>query len=428
MKIKALVCLVTVTALLGETLPVAAPISANESKYIALTFDDGPNTTTTNEVLDLLEQYDAKATFFLIGNNINEESAVAVKRAYDMGCEIGNHSKTHSNMSSMTVEEIQAEIDYVDEKVIAITGETTRFFRPPFIDTSETMYDAIDKPFICGIDCQDYMANVTAQERADYILNGAKDGVIVLLHDASGNDQTVEALTIVMPQLIEQGYEFVTLTELFQLQGETPNESLLYSEVAKYPCDGYTLYENMFTGSLSGDNSASCWNENTILDPALLKELGTDYAIEVQCESVNPPVIALQKWSGASIWSTVKPFYYNGETACFLADDILATLDTLAVDYTDLDRMSIRPNGGTMTMTQIDILVKAEAPADETLLGDVDCDGYVRIDDVILLNRFLAEDVTIAVTDAGMRNAECDGTDTLTGEDAAAILRILAGL
>ena len=128
-----------------------------ETKLIALTFDDGPNTTTTNQVLDILEEYNAKASFFLIGTNINAESAVSVKRAYDMGMEIDNHSKTHSNMAAMSPEDIQAEIAYVDEKVIEITGEPTKFFRPPFIDTSQTMYDAIELPFICGIDCQDYM-------------------------------------------------------------------------------------------------------------------------------------------------------------------------------------------------------------------------------------------------------------------------------
>ena len=212
-----------VSMVFGDFSFTSAEAAEKETKLIALTFDDGPNTTTTNDVLDILEEYDAKASFFLIGDNINAESAVSVKRAFDMGMEIDNHSKTHSNMSKMSAEELNEEISYVDEKVKEITGEPTKFFRPPFIDVSQGMYDAIDLPFICGIDCQDYMANVTAQERADYILNGAKDGVIVLLHDAAGNQQTVDALKIVMPKLVEQGYEFVTLTELFERQGETPN-------------------------------------------------------------------------------------------------------------------------------------------------------------------------------------------------------------
>ena len=118
--------------------PVSAAAQA-EPKLIALTFDDGPNTTTTNDVLDVLEEYDAKASFFLIGVNITDESAKSVKRAYDMGMEIDNHSKTHSNMGGMAPEQIQEEIRYVDEQVYAITGEYPKFFRPPFIDTSDVM-------------------------------------------------------------------------------------------------------------------------------------------------------------------------------------------------------------------------------------------------------------------------------------------------
>ena len=85
---------------------------SQDVKYIALTFDDGPNATTTNDVIDKLEKYDIVASFFLIGNNINDESAKAVKRAYDLGCEINNHSRTHSNMTELSAEDIRAEFEY----------------------------------------------------------------------------------------------------------------------------------------------------------------------------------------------------------------------------------------------------------------------------------------------------------------------------
>ena len=86
---------------------------SQDVKYIALTFDDGPNATTTNDVIDKLEKYDIVASFFLIGNNINDESAKAVKRAYDLGCEINNHSRTHSNMTELSAEDIRAEFEYL---------------------------------------------------------------------------------------------------------------------------------------------------------------------------------------------------------------------------------------------------------------------------------------------------------------------------
>ncbi|MGN0642655.1 MAG: polysaccharide deacetylase family protein [Huintestinicola sp.] len=182
---------------------------------VALTFDDGPNITTTMEVLDVLEEYGVRGSFFLVGNNITDSSAEAVKRAYDMGCEIDNHSKTHSDMTKMTPEEISAEIDYVNEKVMDITGEGTKFFRPPYIAVNSTMYDAIDMPFICGAGCNDWDDKVSAEDRVERTLKQVKDGTIILLHDMQGNSKTVEALKTIIPALQEEGYEFVTVSELF---------------------------------------------------------------------------------------------------------------------------------------------------------------------------------------------------------------------
>ena len=190
-----------------------------EKKYIALTFDDGPNTTTTNEVLDVLEQYGIKGSFFLIGNNINDESAKSVKRAYDMGCDIGNHSKSHPYMNELSVEEIESEIDYVNDKIVEITGEEPKFFRPPYIAINNTMYDTIDLTFIAGFGCNDWDDKVTAERRAKVIIRQAQDGGIILLHDAQGNSKTVEALHTIIPELQAQGYEFVTLSELFEIKG-----------------------------------------------------------------------------------------------------------------------------------------------------------------------------------------------------------------
>lgn len=164
-----------------DTSGIAGPTTeetemSEEVKYIALTFDDGPNSTTTNEVIDKLEKYGIVASFFLVGNNIDDESAKAVKRAYDLGCEIDNHSRTHSNMTELSAEEIKAEYDYTDGKVYEITGEHTKFFRPPYIAVHQIMFDNIDVPFIAGIGANDWEDRVTAEMRARMILKQAKDG------------------------------------------------------------------------------------------------------------------------------------------------------------------------------------------------------------------------------------------------------------
>lgn len=200
---------------------------------IAITFDDGPNATTTMEILDVLEKYQVRASFFLIGTNINDESAKSVKRAYDLGCDIENHSKTHSYMDKMTADEIKDEVAYVNDKVKEITGTTPKFFRPPYIAVNNTMYDNIDMTFISGYGCNDWEDRVTAEYRAKYLEKKAADGVIFLLHDAEGNLKTVEALDKAIPILLEKGFQFATISELFELKGVeiSGTDTNIYSEL-----------------------------------------------------------------------------------------------------------------------------------------------------------------------------------------------------
>ena len=365
--------------LLISAVPTITANAEAEPKLLALAFDDGPNTTTTNEVLDVLDKYNAKATFFLIGLNINDESAKSVKRAYDMGMEIANHSRTHNSMMNMTPDEIKAEIDYVDEKVEAITGEKTKCFRPPFIGVSQTMYENIDIPFIYGADTQDYMEQVDVDERVEKILKNAKDGTIYLMHDSAGNDQTVEALKIALPKLVEQGYEFVTISELFERQGETPKKNILYSSVTKYPCKGYSLYQEIDSG-----------NDKISLDMATLKKLGDAYAVELNYVSStgNPPVIALQRWtSEPSLWHAVQPSYFNGDKAVFLASDIQSAFDELGIGYSDIDGISISAYGDDLTASDIKLLVNSGSK--ESVRGDVNADGELNVSDLVLLQKWL---------------------------------------
>ncbi len=200
---------------------------------IAITFDDGPNATTTMEVLDILEKYQVRASFFLIGTNINDESAKSVKRAFDLGCDIENHSKTHSYMDKMTADEIKDEVAYVNDKVKEITGTTPKFFRPPYIAVNSTMYDNIDMTFISGYGCNDWDDKVTAEYRAKYLEKKAADGVIFLLHDAEGNSKTVEALDKAIQILLEKGFQFATISELFELKGVeiSGTDTNIYSEL-----------------------------------------------------------------------------------------------------------------------------------------------------------------------------------------------------
>lgn len=208
-----------------------------DKPVVALTFDDGPNTVTTVQVLNKLEEYGVTASFFLVGTNITDETKNIVKRAYDMGCEIDSHSKTHSYMNQMTADEIKEEISYVDDKLMEIIGKPAPFFRPPYIAVNDTMYQNIDKPFICGFGCDDWDPKVTIDERTERTLEQVQDGAIILLHDSYNNFQTVAALDKIIPALQEQGYQFVTVTELFNVKGVeiSGDDTNLYSLVQSSP-------------------------------------------------------------------------------------------------------------------------------------------------------------------------------------------------
>lgn len=202
-----------------------------EKKLVALTFDDGPSVGITDKVLDVLKENDIVASFFLIGQKITEESAYLVKRAHDMDCTIENHSKTHPGMTGLSDEEILEEISYTTNKIEEITGEKPAFFRPPYIDYDQRLFDLVDLGFICGYGCEDWLPEVSTEERTRRILEQAHPGFIILVHDMEGNTQTVEAIKKIIPALKEQGYEFVTIRDLFAKSGNVPERNTLYMEV-----------------------------------------------------------------------------------------------------------------------------------------------------------------------------------------------------
>ena len=202
-----------------------------EKKLISLTFDDGPTPGITDQVLDILEENGIVASFFVIGNQINDDTQYLLKRAYDMGCTIENHSENHKSMPTLTEAEIIEEINTTTDKIVKVTGEMPEYFRPPYIDYDQKMYDNIDFFFICGYGCNDWEPAVTAQERIDMIMRDAAPGNIVLLHDMAGNVNTVEAIKYIIPALKEQGYEFVNIRDLFTLSGVKPAKNVTYMGV-----------------------------------------------------------------------------------------------------------------------------------------------------------------------------------------------------
>lgn len=193
------------------------------TKMVALTFDDGPS-TTTSQVLDVLEKYDAVATFFLIGQQVNMDTLPIMQRQLSMGCELATHSYNHVDMSKLSANDVKNQINWSASAIKNAVGYDVKFFRPPYLATSNTMYQNIDLPFIQGITCDDWESSVSASQRANTVLNSVKDGSIVLLHDFQGNTNTVQALPAIIEGLRNQGYTFVTVSELFEAKGVNPNQ------------------------------------------------------------------------------------------------------------------------------------------------------------------------------------------------------------
>ena len=190
--------------------------------YVALSFDDGPNNITTPQMLDVLEAFDAPASFFVIGQYINDSTAGQMKRAVSLGCEIQNHSYTHSFMSELTPEEVKSEIERTDALIEKYVGVRPWLFRPPYINHNQSMHEVIGHTFICGLGCEDWVPERTAQMRYDDIMANVKNGDVILLHDFEGNDNTVEALRKLIPALREKGFTLVTVTQLFEKMGVKP--------------------------------------------------------------------------------------------------------------------------------------------------------------------------------------------------------------
>lgn len=193
-------------------------------KLIALTFDDGPNPGMMAKLVAFLEEEHVPSTFFLVGKKIGANSKDVVLRAQAMGCEFGNHSYSHERMTGLTADEIKQEVQKTQSLVKTITGEEPKYFRPPFLACDAAMYENIELAFIAGTSFSDWESSVTEVDKIVAMRQAARDGAIYLLHcnDESYTLSTIAALKTIVPELRAKGYEFVTLSELFEAKGIDP--------------------------------------------------------------------------------------------------------------------------------------------------------------------------------------------------------------
>ncbi len=193
--------------------------NVHAGKKIALTFDDGPHPKITPKILDILNKYSVKATFFVIGVNVKNYPK-QIESILEQGHEIGNHTYSHKILKSMPKGEIEKEIFDAQRQISLICDYKPTLIRPPcglYDESLEIIAKGLESKIVLwAIDTHDW-AHTSTSNMVKNVLKNIKDGDIILFHDyVSGEYNTPSALEILIPILLERGYEFVTVSELLQ--------------------------------------------------------------------------------------------------------------------------------------------------------------------------------------------------------------------
>ena len=194
-------------------------------KLIALTFDDGPS-HNTSKLLDILNKYQVKATFFLVGTNIKKEESV-VKKMDSYGMEIGNHTYSHRVLSRLSTENIKLEVEKTNDLIYDITGKYPTIFRPSYGQSSKKIRKSSSMPIVIwNIDTLDWKYH-SSNRIVNSVLSKVKEGDIILMHDLYTS--SINAVDKLIPELLERGYMPVTVSELFYYHNIELHEGRVYS-------------------------------------------------------------------------------------------------------------------------------------------------------------------------------------------------------
>ena len=186
-------------------------MNQSTGKQIALTFDDGPNPTYTTKLLDGLRERGVHATFFLLGQNVEQYPEI-VRTMHEDGHLIGNHTYSHMQLTGSNGELFAEELKKTDEAIFSITGEHTEYVRPPYGIWDKKYEQELDMlPVLWNIDPKDWCTS-DAGTVITRVTGHAEENAIILLHDCYGS--SVEAALQIIDILQAQGYEFVTVDEL----------------------------------------------------------------------------------------------------------------------------------------------------------------------------------------------------------------------
>ena len=204
---------------------------------VAIAFDDGAvgtaSTASSIRIQNAIANSGFHATFFYVGNWINGNNQGEIKRAYELGMEIANHSTTHTDLTKLSAAEIRKEYDTTSDKIKVITGQgTSPVMRPPYLSVNDTVKSALSDVALvnCSIDTGDWNGATSDQiisKIKTAMSNGTLDNAIVLCHETY--DSTATAMEYLAPYLKSQGWQIVTVSELFAANGKELKGGTLYN-------------------------------------------------------------------------------------------------------------------------------------------------------------------------------------------------------
>ncbi|WP_329002161.1 polysaccharide deacetylase family protein [Kribbella sp. NBC_00709] len=196
--------------------PAATPSKTPlPTKYVVLTFDDGPDVEYTPKVLEILARYDAKATFFEVGQNVQKHPELT-KRIHDAGHSVENHTWTHADLRKLGAAAFRQQVASTDQVIRAQIGSTPACLRPPYGGVNAAVRQqakAMGKDLVVWtVDSRDWTKPGT-KAIVQRVLKNVHSGSVILMHDGGGNrSETVAALPTILKTLKAQGYGFRTLT------------------------------------------------------------------------------------------------------------------------------------------------------------------------------------------------------------------------
>lgn len=197
----------------------------SNKKSVALSFDDGPNGNKTLEILNILKDNKAHATFFMVGNKMNYYSTV-VTTVHNSGNEIGSHTYNHCNLSKTKIDKILSQEELTSQIYYDLTKDTLKLTRPPYGAINSKVKESMNTVFVTwNIDTEDWRYKDVEHIKSS-VLENIKDGDIILMHDSY--DTTVQAVRELLPILYSLGYQVVSVSELAELKGITLENNQIY--------------------------------------------------------------------------------------------------------------------------------------------------------------------------------------------------------